>query len=86
MYLQVVHLISVIGVEGVGFIVCKDVNRAGRNPVLLHHKALIRDICRISIRPYSSVKNKCPDLGYFRTIELVIDFCAVGLLPETNKC
>ena len=43
MYLQVVHLISVIGVEGVGFIVCKDVNRAGRNPVLLHHKALIRD-------------------------------------------
>lgn len=85
MYLKEVDVIPVIGAEGVGFVVCEHMYRAGRNPVLLHHKALIRDICRISIRPYSSVKNKCPDLGYFRTIELVIDFCAVGLLPETNN-
>ena len=43
MYLQEVDLIPVIGVKGVGFVVCEDVYRAGRNPVLLHHKALIRD-------------------------------------------
>ena len=34
-HLQEIDLISVIGVEGVGFIVCKDVYCSGGNPVLL---------------------------------------------------